>query len=426
MMLENFMLGTPGVEQQLREGFRRYGGEEKANYFFDRLLNTYIREVDIAYLKSLGCNAVRIPFNYRHFESDLEPFAFHGEAFQIIDRVVNLCEKYGIYVVLDMHAVQGYQNGSWHSDNYMGEARLFKEGSAGQRMAALWRFIADHYKDRAIIAGYDLMNEPAAVGPEQIKAINKVYRETTKAIREVDPKHLVFIKGNMFGRLFDGFDAPFDDNLVYSPHFYPNPSLMPLPYPGIEFNTIWDKKALVQQLDRRDEFMRKYNVPCWIGEFGIMACGGFQDDKLRILRDELELLNERGHSWALWSLKDVGNAGTLYPAPDSPWMQLVEEEIRIKLKYHSDFDPVSGEDWDLLSVMKQFYQPDFAEEFTTLRADLKKKMANVFSTYLAERFVKKIAAFSLNDLAELVDSFAFEKCLVRKDWEEIVKASLGK
>jgi hypothetical protein len=156
-----------------------------------------------------------------------------------------------------------------------------------------------------------------------------------------------------------------------------------------------------------------------------MACGGFQEDKLRILRDELEILNERGHSWALWSLKDVGNAGTLYPAPDSPWMQLIDEEIRIKLKYHSDFDPVSGEDWDLLSVMKPFYQSDFAEEFTTLRADLKKKMANVFSTYLAERFVKKLAAFSLNDMAELVDSFAFEKCLIRKDWEAIVKASLG-
>lgn len=424
LMLENFMLGIPGVEQQFRGLFQKYGGREKADFFFDCLLNAYIQESDIAYLKNLGCNAVRIPFNFRHFETDAEPFVYSGEAFRHLDRVVNLCEKYGIYVILDMHATPGYQNGSWHSDNHIGEARLFKDGCVQKRMAGIWRFIAAHFKGREIIAGYDLMNEPAAVGIEEVAAINRVYRECTRAIREVDPDHIVFIKGNMFGRIFDGFDPPFADNLAYSPHYYPDPSLVPLPYPGIDFNTVWDKNLLIQQMDIRDEFMRGHNVPCWIGEFGILSCGGFYEDKLRILRDQLEIFNTRGHSWSLWSYKDVGNMGTVYPDPQSPWMQFVSEEIRLKLKYHSDFDPVSGEDWDILSVMKPFYQSDFEQEFVTLRADLRKKMANTFSTYLAERFAKRIAALSLDDLALLAGSFAFEKCLVRKDWEEIVRGNL--
>lgn len=48
-------------------------GEESYKAFFNAYDQAYIAEEDIAFLARTGFNAVRLPFNYRHFESDLEP-----------------------------------------------------------------------------------------------------------------------------------------------------------------------------------------------------------------------------------------------------------------------------------------------------------------------------------------------------------------
>ena len=34
-----------------------------------------------------------------------------------LDRVVKLCQKYELFVILDLHSVPGGQNTDWHSDN---------------------------------------------------------------------------------------------------------------------------------------------------------------------------------------------------------------------------------------------------------------------------------------------------------------------
>lgn len=80
---------------------------------------------------------MRLPFNYRHFESDLRPHEYMAEGFRQLDRVIDLCGRYGIYVILDMHGAPGYQNPDWHCDNYTGETRLFKEKSCQDRMAGI-------------------------------------------------------------------------------------------------------------------------------------------------------------------------------------------------------------------------------------------------------------------------------------------------
>ncbi|MDR1287753.1 MAG: glycoside hydrolase family 5 protein [Treponema sp.] len=78
-------------------------------------------------------------------------------------------------------------------------------GGYQQRFFSLWKYIADHYRNEEYIAGYDLMNEPVAEGEEEEKMLNEVYKSATRAIREVDKNHIVFLKGNMWGRYFKCF-----------------------------------------------------------------------------------------------------------------------------------------------------------------------------------------------------------------------------
>jgi endoglucanase len=76
MNMENFINGYPGSESGIRNAFATVLGKSKAEFFFDRMLDYFFSEEDVAFLKECGSTAVRLPLNYRHFESDGEPFEY--------------------------------------------------------------------------------------------------------------------------------------------------------------------------------------------------------------------------------------------------------------------------------------------------------------------------------------------------------------
>ena len=49
---------------------------------------------DAEYFASLGLNCLRLPFNYRHFEDDMNPRVLKESGFKHLDRVVELCAKH--------------------------------------------------------------------------------------------------------------------------------------------------------------------------------------------------------------------------------------------------------------------------------------------------------------------------------------------
>ena len=160
MNMENFITGYPGNEESWRAGLRAVLGEEKYALFFDRFLEYFFGDADAAYLHSLGLNLVRIAVNYRHFESDAAPLEIREEGFKHLDRAIEACARHEIYTIIDLHAVQGYQNQDWHSDNPTHRALLWTHEHFQQRAAHLWEVIANRYKGNRWVAGYNLMNEP--------------------------------------------------------------------------------------------------------------------------------------------------------------------------------------------------------------------------------------------------------------------------
>lgn len=87
--MENFITGYPGCEYQIRQALGEVIGQEKSEFFFDKVrphvrgrssvsacpdpcraqfLEYFFTEEDAKFFKSLGLNCIRIPFNYRHFE----------------------------------------------------------------------------------------------------------------------------------------------------------------------------------------------------------------------------------------------------------------------------------------------------------------------------------------------------------------------
>lgn len=88
--MENFITGYPGHETQHRNAMRRVLGPEKADFFFDRWLQYFFTDADARFFAELGLNCLRIPFNYHHFEDDMNPRVLKESGFKHLDRVVQL------------------------------------------------------------------------------------------------------------------------------------------------------------------------------------------------------------------------------------------------------------------------------------------------------------------------------------------------
>jgi endoglucanase len=257
-------------------------GPEKSMIFWNEYLNTYITKEDILYIKKLGFNHVRIPFNYRMLADEIY-MGKNNHGYKYLDLAVKWCKEAGIYVLLDMHCAPGGQTGDNIDDGY-GYPFLFESPQCQEQMTKIWKDIATRYKDESIILGYDLMNEPIATYFANKDTLNKslvpLYKKITKAIREVDSNHLIFLGGAQWNNNFKVFDQPFDDKLVYTFHKY------------------WfkvEQGAVEEYVNYRD----KYNVPIYIGETG--------ENTDEWVKDFRVLLEANNIGWCFWPYKKMDN-----------------------------------------------------------------------------------------------------------------------
>src|SRR6185437_5955640 len=329
MNMEDFINGHPGAEHTLRSQMAEVLGPAKAQFFFERLLDYFFNEDDIVFLRKAGASVIRIPLNYRHFEDDAAPFKYKEAGFARLDRVLKSCEKHGLYVILDLHSAQGWQNVHWHSDNASRISLFWTVPSYQDRYVALWQEFAGRYANRPVIAGYDILNEPCSnneIGdyPFNIYSnyrprwdrMNSLFRRVVSEIRKVDSRHIVFLEGDNYAKQFSGFEKPFDNNLAYSSHNYTVPGFGPGKYPGAYpsgaagGSEVWD---LAKQerffLDAEGtQFTQQHDVPLWVGEFGSVYNGPPEEnpDRLRALDDQIGIFERNGAHWTTWNYKDVG------------------------------------------------------------------------------------------------------------------------
>lgn len=237
-------------------------GPDKYEYFFDRFLDYFFTDADAKFFASAGLNCIRIPFNYRHFEDDLNPGVFKESGFKLLDRVVQHCSNNNLYVIFDLHAVPGGQNQDWHCDAGINRALFWEFKEFQDRAITLWVEIASRYRGNPFVAGYNPLNEPA--DPEHVNLV-KFYARIEKAIRAVDPEHILFIDGNTYAMDFSQFpDTPLP-NSVYACHDY---SKMGFPGQEAYVGTVTQEMSLRKLFERKVAFMRERNIPIWNGEFG--------------------------------------------------------------------------------------------------------------------------------------------------------------
>ena len=84
------------------------------------------------------------------------------------------------------------------------------------QLKALWRAIAQHFRDEPTIAGYDLVNEPS---PPNRAAWSNLAEAIISEIRAEDTNHLIIVERALEGGWGELFLVS-DTNVMYDVHLY--------------------------------------------------------------------------------------------------------------------------------------------------------------------------------------------------------------
>ncbi len=419
MNMENFITGYAANEHAHRQALKKVLGDELYARFFDSFLESFFTADDAAFIASLGLNLVRLPVNYHHFEDDMRPFELKKGGFRHLDRVIDLCAERGIYTIIDLHALPGFQNQHWHSDNPTHIALFWEYRHFQDRAVWLWEEFATHYKGNPWVAGYNIMNEPA--DPEGTR-VEPFYKRALEAVRAIDSEHLLFLEGTRYSTDFQFFGDPLP-NVVYSNHDYALAGFIDAgPYPGMSRGEYVDRDALERKFVQRSEYMLEYDIPIWVGEFGPLYSGNPQSDamKYQVLRDQLDIYRKYNASWAIWTYKDIGLQGVVYAAPESGWMERVQPIVEKKQRLGVDAWGTSDAGVrDIIAPIEALFEREFPN-YQPYPFGVKRHIAQLVRHMLlaepmVDEFADRFRGVSADDIDTLMQSFRFENCRQRTE-----------
>ena len=169
---EYTFMGTPGAAAKLR-----------------RHHETYITDDDFAWMGEQGLDLVRLPVGHWVLHPD-PPYAASAD---ILDAAMDSAHRYGLKVLLDLHAVSGSQNGRDHSGK-VGPRQWYLEREHRDHTYHALEELAKRYRDHPALWGIELVNEPTDWRVWQLWNFHRTaYQRLAELVRP--GTHLVFSDG---------------------------------------------------------------------------------------------------------------------------------------------------------------------------------------------------------------------------------------
>jgi endoglucanase len=298
MLQEGYMFRLSNIGQQykIKAKIQEVTDSAYTAKFYDQWLANNTRKIDIDSMRSWGFNSIRLPMHYNLYTLavDQEPVAGKNtwleKGFAMTDSLLRWCKANHMYLILDLHATPGGQGNDLNiSDRDPAKPSLWDSQANQDKMIALWRKLAERYANEPYIGGYDIINEPnwgfesaddkRGTNETKNEPLRKLMIDITKAIREVDQKHIIIIEGNGFGNNYKGIFPLWDKNMVVSFHKYGN----------------FNKQSAIQSFI---DISEKKNVPLWMGESGENSNTWFTE--------AISLVESHDIGWSWWQLKKIG------------------------------------------------------------------------------------------------------------------------
>ncbi|XP_057442579.1 probable glucan 1,3-beta-glucosidase A [Lotus japonicus] len=289
-------------EFQLTNGY----GPIKAPQIMKEHWSTFIVEEDFKFIANNGLNAVRIPVGWWIASDPSPPRPYVEGSLNTLDNAFLWAEKYGLKIIIDLHAAPGSQNGDEHSSSRDGSLEWGQSDETIQQTVQVIDFLTARYTKSPSLYAVALLNEPRSPGAT-LESLNKYYKAGYEAVRKHSSKAYVVFSNRLsspdpreFFNVANGLTRT-----VIDVHYYN------------AFGDFFKSMTAQQNIDyiyndRKAElnYLTTSNGPLvlvgeWVAEWQLQ--GATKEDYQRFAKAQLDVYGQATFGWAYWSYKNSVN-----------------------------------------------------------------------------------------------------------------------
>ena len=250
-----------------------------------------------------GFDHLRLSVDFRYLynkeKNTLNPYLMKR-----VDTMLDKAEAQGLYVFL--------LSSGW------GEINTEKNPEKAEEFEAIWRLLAERYRDRSDYLCFELLNEPNTQNGGNLDAahLNPLQNKVIAAIRETNPDRLILATGPEWSCSWALKDVRLpsnDPNIALVGHCYE-----PLSFthqgatwgdPNNNYRVPLESsmlKSARQQLYAFKEFTDKTGVQVVMNEFGVYTTVADPDDITEYLANFTNCCREYGLAWTYFTYWEIG------------------------------------------------------------------------------------------------------------------------
>jgi len=263
-------------------------------------------------IKEAGFDHVRLPLGLSSLIVGKAPnYTLDEERLKFVDKAINFGLKSGLTMIIDNHEKSQYQN-----------EELF---------VAVWKQMAERYKNYPKELFFDLVNEPNGGSDEQC---NRVQLAAYKEIRKTNPTRVIVLAPNQWNGVWKLWDCEvpkikdkkgnmvFDENIIVSAHIY---SPMHFTHQGVGGNAAnvhWSDDfvdSFTSDLANCADYEKRTGRTVWISEWGptidghdpscVESCYGKYYKTFTSACAKFDI------AYAVWNFSDVPGNWNIYNSP---------------------------------------------------------------------------------------------------------------
>ncbi|KAL3514083.1 hypothetical protein ACH5RR_026800 [Cinchona calisaya] len=304
-----FLITTTGGYQgefQVTNGY----GPVKAPLVMREHWRTFIVEDDFRFMSSNGLNAVSIPVGWWIASDPTPPKPFVAGSLLVLDNAFFWAQKYGLKVIIDLHAAPGSQNPWEHSATRDGSQEWGLTDANIQETVAVINFLTARYAVSPSLLAVGLINEPLSPGVS-LDNLTKYYKAGYDAVRKHSSTAYVVLS-NRLGPSNATELFPLASGLtnsVIDVHYY---NLFSDDYSNM---TVQQNIDFIQtNRSAQLAHITTSNGPLtfvgeWVAEWEVS--GASKEDYQNFAAAQLQVYGRATFGWAYWALKNVNNHWSL-------------------------------------------------------------------------------------------------------------------
>jgi endoglucanase len=306
------------------DGLRR--GMNKINHWIPTIAET----VNAYYLTDImyeaGYDAARFTISWTpHIHN--ETFIIDEAWLDEVEKAVNHILNKGMYCVINAH--YDYMNYSWTSNGWRGDWMIDEHKEyVDARFAALWRQVAERFKDYSDYLMFEAMNEPVMtwtvaeelggydvymdISVNRINEMNDIFVNTVRNSGGFNNTRFLWVEPANFGHaeFLDKLTLTEHDYIIASTHYYPMADGWWTDEPPVYLS----EAEVREQFELIRQFTEKTGIPVIMGEW---ALSGFGDGRMKAALQFLSIAKEYGVPCFWWEACEGSP-----PPPDYAWMNL--------------------------------------------------------------------------------------------------------